>query len=340
MSKTYKAVAVVAPGTLKLVEKPRAEPGPTQVRIRVEACGVCHSDAVTVEGGFPGLTYPRVPGHEVIGKIEALGSSVSNWQIGQRVGVGFLGGHCNACEPCRRGNFVNCQKQPMSGVHFDGGYAEVMVAQANALAAIPDELSSIEAAPLLCAGLTTFNALRRSKARAGDLIAIQGVGGLGHLAIQFAKYMGFRVAAIARGSEKQVLAKKLGAHHYIDSTTQDVAAELQKLGGARAIVATAANSQSMAALLGGLAARGELITAGIGGDEPIALSPLLMLFGERRVLGTLTGSPIDSEDTLAFSALQGIKAMIETVPLAKAAEAYKRMMNNEARLRIVLTTGQ
>jgi D-arabinose 1-dehydrogenase-like Zn-dependent alcohol dehydrogenase len=227
----------------------------------------------------------------------------------------------------------------MSGVHFDGGYAEVMLAESDALTAIPDELTSAEAAPLLCAGVTTFNALRNSRARAGDLVAIQGIGGLGHLGVQFAKYMGFRVAAIARGSEKEALAKKLGAHHYIDSTAADVAAELQKLGGARAIVATAANSASMAPLIGGLAPRGEMVVAGAG-SEPIAVNPIPMIFGERRVTGTLTGSPLDAEDTLSFSALQGIRAMIETAPLAKAADAYRRMMKNEARFRMVLVTGQ
>ena len=339
MSDSYQAVQVVAPGKLELVQKPVPEPGSEQVRIRVEACGICRTDSLTVEGGFPGLTYPRVPGHEVIGTIDAVGSAVAQWRVGQRVGIGFLGGQCNQCESCRRGDFVNCQRQPMSGIHFDGGYAEVMLAQANALVAIPSELTSVEAAPLLCAGLTTFNALHKSKARAGDLVAIQGVGGLGHLAIQFAKHMGFRVAAIARGLDKQALAKQLGAHHYIDTTTQDVAAELQKLGGARMIVATAADSASNAALLGGLDVRGEMVIAGAGGGDPITLNPVLMLFGERRVSGTMTGSPIDSEDTLAFSVLQGIKAMIETVPLARAAEAYRRMMNNEARFRIVLTTG-
>ena len=340
MNNTYKAIEVVAPGKLEIAVRQVPEPAATQVRIRVEACGICHTDAFTVEGGFPGIKYPRVPGHEVIGRIEAVGGSVTRWQIGERVGVGYLGGHCNVCEPCRRGDFVNCKQQPMSGVHVDGGYAEVMLAQANALVAIPAEFASTEAAPLLCAGLTTFNALRKSAARAGDLVAIQGVGGLGHLGIQFAKHMGLRVVAVARGPAKAKLAMELGAHHTIDSTSRDVAAELQKLGGARMILATAADSQSMSGLVGGLAARGEMIVAGAGGDGPITLDPVLMLFGERRVSGTLTGSPIDNEDTLAFSALQGIKAMIETVPLERAAEAYRRMMNNEARFRIVLTTGQ
>lgn len=336
---TYRAVQITGPGKMELVERPVPEPGPTQVRIRVEACGVCHTDALTVEYGFPGLAYPRVPGHEVVGRIDAVGSAVTTWKVGQRVGAGFLGGHCGACERCRRGDFVNCQ-QPLSGVHFDGGWADVMLAQANALASIPDELSAASAAPMLCAGVTTFKALRNSSARAGDLIAIQGVGGLGHLAIQFAQRMGFRVVALARGVGKRDLAKKLGAHHYIDTTAQDASAELQKLGGARVIVATAADSQSMSPLVGGLAARGEMVIAGGGGTQPIALNPVSMLFGERQVYGTITGTPIDSEDTVAFSVLQGIEPMVEMLPLAQAQDAYRRMMSNEARFRMVLTTGQ
>src|SRR6267154_1338760 len=337
MSRTYKAVQVTKPGKLEVVERAMIEPAFGQVRIRVEACGVCHSYALAVEGGFPGLAYPRVPGHEVIGKIEAIGSGVQGWKEGQRVGVGFMGGHCGHCENCRRGDFVNCRNQPISGVHSDAGYAEMMIAQATGLAAIPDDLST-EAAPLLCAGLTTFNGLRNSKARPGELVAIQGVGGLGHLGIQYARRMGFQVAAVARGSEKASLAKKLGAHHYIDSKAQDPVAALQALGGARLILATAANSKSMSPLLGGLAPRGQLIVAGAGGDEPISVNPIPLLFGMRSITGTMTGSSIDAEDTLSFSSLQGVRAMIETVPLAKAAEAYGRMMRNEARFRIVLVT--
>jgi D-arabinose 1-dehydrogenase-like Zn-dependent alcohol dehydrogenase len=340
MSATYRAFQAVAPGKLQAVNLLIAEPPPGHVRVRIEACGVCHSDAVTVEGGFPGLTYPRVPGHEAVGKIDALGSGVEPWRVGQRVGIGFLGGHCGICSRCRRGDFVNCERQPVSGVHSDGGYAEVMIAKANALVAIPDELSPVEAAPLLCAGLTTFNALRKSTARARDLVAIQGVGGLGHLGIQYARYMGFKVAAIARGADKRDLALKLGAHNYIDSNTQDPSAELQRLGGARVILATAANNKSMAALVGGLAPQGEMIIAGAGGGEPMGINAVPLIFGERSIVGTLTGHSIDGEDTLAFSALQGIRAMVETYPLAKAEEAYRRMMNNEARFRIVLVTGQ
>jgi alcohol dehydrogenase, propanol-preferring len=340
MSSTYQAVQVTQPGKFEVVERSIIEPGFGQVRIRVEACGVCHSDALTVEGGFPGVTFPRVPGHEVIGKIEAAGPGVQGWKEGQRVGVGFMGGHCGHCQRCRRGDFVNCQNQPISGTSTDGGYAEMMIAQASGLAAIPDDLLPIEAAPLLCAGLTTFNGLRNSNARPGDLIAIQGIGGLGHLGIQFARRMGFQVAAIARGSEKEGLAKELGAHYYIDTNAQDPVAALQALGGARLILATAANNKAMSPLLGGLAPRGQLVVAGAGGDEPISVNPVPLLFGMRSIAGTMTGSSIDAEDTLSFSSRQNIRAMIETVPLAKAAEAYGRMMRNEARFRIVLVTGQ
>jgi D-arabinose 1-dehydrogenase-like Zn-dependent alcohol dehydrogenase len=340
MDTTYRAIQAIAPGKLQAVDLAVTGPPPGHVRVRIEACGICHSDAVTVEGGFPGLTYPRVPGHEAVGKIEALGSGVEPWRVGQRVGVGFLGGHCGICSRCRRGDFVNCEHQPVSGVHTDGGYAEVMIAKANALVAIPDELTSVEAAPLLCAGLTTFNALRKSQARARDLVAIQGVGGLGHLGIQYARHMGFAVVAIARGAEKRDLALKLGAHHYIDSGTQDTSAELQRLGGARVILATAANNKSMSALVGGLAPQGEMIVAGAGGGEPMGINAIPLIFGERSIVGTLTGHSIDGEDTLVFSALQGIRAMVETFPLAKAGEAYRRMMNNEARFRVVLVMGQ
>jgi D-arabinose 1-dehydrogenase-like Zn-dependent alcohol dehydrogenase len=251
-----------------------------------------------------------------------------------------MGGHCGYCQRCRRGDFVNCQNQPISGTTTDGGYAEMMIAQASGLAAIPDDLLPIEAAPLLCAGLTTFNGLRNSNARPGDLVAIQGIGGLGHLGVQFARRMGFQVAAIARGSEKEGLAKELGADYYIDTNAQDPAAALQALGGARLILATAANSKAMSPLLGGLAPRGQLMVAGVGGDEPISVNPVPLLFGMRSIAGTMTGSSIDAEDTLSFSSQQNIRAMIETVPLVKAAEAYGRMMRNEARFRIVLVTGQ
>jgi propanol-preferring alcohol dehydrogenase len=339
MSAKYKAVEVTSPRVLKLVERTVTEPLPGQVRMRVEACGVCHSDSGTFEGLLPGITFPRVPGHEVVGKIDALGQGVSGWKIGQRVGVGFLGGHCGQCQSCRRGDFVNCTNQPVSGAHFDGGYAEVMMAFPNGLVAIPDGLSSVDAAPLLCAGITTFNALRRSSAKPGDLVAIQGIGGLGHLGVQYAARMGFTVAAVARGAEKEQLAKKLGAHHYIDSSACDPAAALKAVGGAKVILATASDSKSMSAIFGGLATRGRMIVVGVG-SEPIQVSPWQLLFSSVGVEGALTGSPIDNEDTLGFSLLQGIKPMIETVPLEKAEEGYQRMMSNKARFRVVLTMGK
>jgi propanol-preferring alcohol dehydrogenase len=338
-SRTYRAVQATKPGKLELVERTITEPPARKVRIRVEACGVCHSDAATVDGQFPGISYPRVPGHEVIGKIDAIGEGVSGWKIGQRVGVGFLGGPCFVCKPCRHGDFVDCENQPVSGVHYDGGYAEVMIASEDGISAVPDELSPAEAAPLLCAGLTTFNALRNSPARAGELVAIQGVGGLGHLGIQYARAMGFRVAAIDLGAEKAELAKKLGAHHYIDGKTQDPGAALQALGGASVILATAASGKAMSPLVGGLAVTGRMITIGVGND-PIEISPLILVFGRRSVEGALTGSTIDGEETLSFSALENIRPMIETVPLEKAPEAYARMMRGEARFRMVLLTGQ
>ena len=271
-----------------------------------------------------------------MGKIDAVGQGVSGWKIGQRVGVGFLGGHCGQCQSCRRGDFVNCTNQPVTGAHFDGGYAEVMMAFPNGLVAIPDRLSSVDAAPLLCAGLTTFNALRRSSAKPGELAAILGIGGLGHLGVQFAAHMGFKVVAVARGAEKEQLAKKLGAQHYIDSNAGDPAAALKALGGAQLILATASDSKSMSTLMGGLAPRGRMIVLGAA-PEPIQVSPFQLLFSCVGVEGALTGSPIDNEDTLGFSLLKGIKPMIETVPLEKAEEGYQKMMSNKARFRMVIT---
>jgi D-arabinose 1-dehydrogenase-like Zn-dependent alcohol dehydrogenase len=332
---TYRAIQVSEPKKLELVQRTLEEPPTGKVRIRVEACGVCHTDATTIEGGFPGITYPRVPGHEVVGEIDALGEGVSGWKIGQRVGVGFLGGHCGHCQPCRRGDFVNCSNQPISGIHYDGGYAEVMLAIPSGLVAIPEELSSAEAAPLLCAGLTTYNALRKAPAAPGDLVAVQGIGGLGHLGVQFAAHMGFRVAAIARGAEKAALAKELGAHHYIDSTSEAPTAALEALGGAKVILATASDSKSMSSLIGGLAPRGRMIVVG-GGSDALEVSPFQLLFGSRSIEGALTGSAIDNEDTLAFSVLENVRALIETVPLEQAADAYGKMMRNEARFRMVL----
>jgi len=339
MTKIYRAVQVTKPGRLEVVQRELTAPQPGKVRIRVEACGVCHSDALTVDGLSTDIRYPRVPGHEVVGKIDALGEGVSAWKLGQRVGVGFLGGYCGRCMPCRGGDFVNCQNQPVSGVADDGGYAEVMIADELALAAVPADLAPADAAPLLCAGVTTYNALRNSHARPGDLVAVQGIGGLGHLAVQFANRMGFRVAALARGEKMQPLARQLGAHHYIDSQSEDPVAALQALGGASVILATAPSGKAMSALIGGLRARGRMIVVGVAPD-PIQVATEQLVFGTRAIEGSLTGSPLDSEDTLAFSVLEGIRPMIETVPLEAAAEAYGKMMRSEARFRMVLVTGQ
>src|ERR1700752_4099574 len=339
MKSTYKAVEVSAPGTLRVVERRVSEPGPGQVRIRVEACGICHTDAATVMGSYPGLKLPRVPGHEVVGRIEALGSGVSRWKIGQRVGVGLIAGEDGVCESCRRGDIVNCQHPVTLGVTVDGGYAEVMIAEARGIAAIPDELSSAEAAPLLCAGITTYNALRNAGLRGGDLVGVQGIGGLGHLGIQFARHMGFRTVAIGRGREKEKLAKNLGAHVYIDTAAEDAAAALQRLGGARAILATAPTGSGMGPLVAGLGTRGKLIIVGVPFD-PIQLSAFPLVFGGRSIYGSLTGTPIDNEDGLAFSVLENIRPMIETLPLEQTADAYARMIEGKARFRMVLVTGQ
>src|SRR5262245_34995026 len=337
MRGTYKAAEVSAPGTIRVVERPISEPGPGQVRIRVEACGICHTDAATVMGTYPGLTLPRVPGHEVVGRIEALGSGVSRWKIGQRVGVGLIAGEDGVCEPCRRGDSVNCQNPVVSGVTADGGYAEVMIAEARGIASIPDALSSAEAAPLLCAGVTTYNALRNAGLRGGDLVAVQGIGGLGNLGVQFARHMGFRTVAIGRGREKEKLAKDLGAHVYIDTAAEDTVAVLQSMGGARAILATAPSGDAMRSLVSALAARGKLIVLGVPQDQ-IELNAWPLVFGGRSIYGSLTGTPIDIEDTLAFSVLENIRPMIETAPLEQAADAYARMMQGKARFRMVLVT--
>lgn len=339
MTGTYKAVAVTAPGVLSVVERPMSKPGAGQVLIRVEACGICHTDAITVGGQYPGLTLPRVPGHEVVGRIEALGANVSGWRIGQRVGVGFFGGQDGTCEPCLRGDFVNCLNLIVPGLTTDGGYAEVMIAEARALASIPDDLNSAQAAPLLCAGVTTYNALRNAPARSGDLVAIQGVGGLGHLGVQYARRMGFRTVAIGRGSDKAKLAKELGAHVYIDSAAEDAVAALQRLGGAKVILATAPSNRSMGPLVAGLKTRGRLIIVGAS-LEPLEVSTLPLIFGGRSIEGSLTGSAIDGQDTLSFSVLENVRPMIETMPLEKAADAFARMMSGEVRFRMVLTTGQ
>jgi len=334
MSTTYRAIEVSRPGEFSEVQKPLLDPGPNQVRIRVEACGVCHSDSGTVEGLFP-IDWPRVPGHEVVGRIDALGSGVQGWAVGQRVGVGFLGGSCGYCEFCRNGDLVNCRNQEFTGIHHDGGYAEVMIAKASGLMSIPDDLSSADAAPLLCAGITTFNALRNAPAKAGDLVAVLGIGGLGHLGVQYARHMGFEVAAIARGAGTAELAKKLGAHHYIDWAATDPAAALQALGGAKVILITASGGKTVAATFKGLRAGGVSINVGVG-PEPIEITSLDLIFGERKVAGALTGNPATGDATLRFSALTGVSAMIETVPLQEAPAAYAKMMAGKARLRMVL----
>jgi alcohol dehydrogenase, propanol-preferring len=336
MNATYRAIEVPRPGEFSEVRKPLHDPGPNQVRIRVEACGVCHSDSATVDGIFPGITYPRVPGHEVVGRIDALGLGVQGWAVGQRVGVGFLGGYCGYCEFCRNGDLVNCKNQEFTGIHHDGGYAEVMIAKASGLVSIPNDLSSVDAAPLLCAGITTFSALRNAPAKAGDLVAVLGIGGLGHLGVQYARHMGFEVAAIARGADKAELAKKLGAHHFIDSAATDVAAALQALGGAKVILITASGGKTVAATFKGLRPGGVSIVLGVG-PEPIEVSSMNLIFGTRRLDGALTGAPAVGDATLRFSALTGVAAMIETVPLEEAPAAYAKMMSGKARFRIVLT---
>jgi D-arabinose 1-dehydrogenase-like Zn-dependent alcohol dehydrogenase len=324
-------------GDFELVERDIPEPHAGAVRIKVQACGICHSDSLTKEGTWPGLEYPRVPGHEVAGIIDAIGDGVRGWTSGQRVGVGWHGGHCGYCDPCRRGNFVQCQTAAqVPGITYDGGYADYMIAPAEALALIPDDLSAVEAGPLMCAGITTFNSLRHSGAGPGDLVAVLGIGGLGHLGVQFAAKMGFDTVAIARGADKGPLARQLGARHYIDSESQDPAAELIKLGAARVILATATSGKAFAAAVGGLALGGKLIILGVG--EPFDVQPLQLIGGRRSIAGWPSGSSIDSQDTLRFSALTGVRSMNEVFSLERAAEAYARMMSGQARFRVVLTT--
>src|SRR5437899_11684038 len=308
MKSTYKAVEVYEPGKLRVVERQVSEPGAGQVRIRVEACGICHTDAATVMGVYPGLTLPRVPGHEVVGRIEGLGAGVSRWKIGQRVGIGLIAGEDGVCESCRRGDPVNCQNSVTSGVTVDGGYAEVMIAEARAISSVPDDLTSAEAAPLLCAGITTYNALRNAGLRGGDLVAVQCVGGLGHLGIQFARHMGFRTVAIGRGRDKEKLAQDLGAHVYIDTTDDDAAAVLRRMGGARAILATGTSGATMGPLVSGLSARGKLIVVGVPQD-PIQLNAFPIVIAGRSIYVSLTGNPIDGEDTLAFSVVDDIRPL-------------------------------
>ncbi len=334
-----RAVHVVSPGgPFELVERDIPDPGPRQVRIKIQACGICHSDSFTKLGAFPGMQYPRVPGHEVVGVLDAVGAEVPDWQMGARVGVGWHGGHCGHCVPCRRGDFILCTTAQTPGVSYDGGYADYMIAPFEALAAIPETLTAVDAAPLLCAGITTFNALRHSGAVPGDLVAVLGIGGLGHLGVQFAAKSGFHTVAIARGAGKGILARQLGARHYIDSTTQNVAEELTKLGGARVILATVTDAKSMTAAVGGLGIDGKLlIVAAL--MEPVEVSPLTLIMGRRSIAGWPSGTASDSEDTLAFSVLSDIRPMIEVYPLERAPEAYERMMSGKARFRVVLTTG-
>jgi D-arabinose 1-dehydrogenase-like Zn-dependent alcohol dehydrogenase len=325
-----------AGGEFEIVEREIPKPGAEQVLIKVQACGVCHSDVLTKEGGFPGLQYPRVPGHEVAGVIEELGAGVNTWKKGQRVGVGWHGGHDGTCLQCRRGDFINCVNQKFPGISYDGGYQQYMVAPVEAVAAMPEGLSDVEAAPLLCAGITTFNALRHSGALPDDLVAVQGIGGLGHLGIQFANKFGYKVAAIGRGSENASLAKKLGASVYIDSKATNAAEELQKLGGAKVILATAPNSKAMSELINGLGPNGKLVVVGATYD-PIEVTPVQLIFGNKSIQGWASGTPTDSEDTMKFAELTGVRPMIETYPLEKAGEAYARMMSGKAQFRVVLT---
>jgi D-arabinose 1-dehydrogenase-like Zn-dependent alcohol dehydrogenase len=336
---TMRAVEIPRPkGAFEIVERDVPVPGPGTVLVKVEACGICHSDLVTKEGLFPGIQYPRVPGHEIAGRIEVTGPGVTGWSAGDRVGIGWHGGHCGYCDSCRRGDFVTCQVAlQIPGITYDGGYADYIVVPAGALAHIPEGMSAADAAPLMCAGITTFNSLRHSGAGPGDLVAILGIGGLGHLGIQYAARMGFATVAIARGQDKAALARQLGARHYIDSQTEDVAAALQRLGGARVVLATVTSSPAMQAAIGGLRVNGKLIVLGAA-REPISVAPLAMIGRRLSIVGWPSGSSIDSEDTLAFSATSGVRSMNEVYPLAQAAEAYERMMSGKARFRVVLTT--
>lgn len=327
-----------ANGPFEVVTRDLPSPGPREVRIKVQACGICHSDSFTKLGAFPGIRYPRVPGHEVVGVIDAVGAEVPGWKPGTRVGVGWHGGHCGHCASCRRGDFITCASGQIPGITYDGGYAEYMIAPFVALASVPETLSSAEAAPLLCAGITTFNALRHSGAGPGDLVAVLGIGGLGHLGVQFAAKMGCHTVAIARGAEKARLARELGARHYIDSTTQNVAEELTRLGGARVILATVTDARSMSAAVAGLGIDGKLLIVGAAA-EPIEVSPLALIGARRSILGWPSGTASDSEDTMAFSVLSSIRPLIETYPLERAAEAYERMMSGKARFRVVLAMG-
>lgn len=331
-----RAVQVSKPGgPFELVEREIPIPTCGTVRIKVQACGICHSDAIVKEGIFPNIQYPKIPGHEVAGVIDALGEGVDGWSLGQRVGVGWYGGHCGSCEACRRGEFILCAKGKVAGISFDGGYAEYMIAPQEALALIPEELSAVEAAPMLCAGITTFNALRNSCAHAGDVVAVLGVGGLGHLGVQYAAKMGFHTVAIARGEEKGALAKQLGAHCYLNSQSVDVAQELQKMGGAKVILSTVTNNDAVSQVVDGLGHNGQLIIVGVP-FEPIQISAFSLIAGNRSIKGWASGTSIDSQDTMDFSALMGIRSMNQTFPLEKVEEAYQFMLEGKARFRVVL----
>jgi alcohol dehydrogenase/propanol-preferring alcohol dehydrogenase len=336
---TMRAVQVPEAGAdFELVEREVPEPSFGEALIRVHACGVCHSDMFAKQGGYPGVSHPLVPGHEIAGAIEALGDGVKGWKVGQRVGVGWFGGNCGYCEWCRRGSLIDCENTEIPGITRDGGYADYVVVRSSAMASMPDDLADEEAAPLLCAGITTFNALRRSGARGGARVAILGVGGLGHLGVQFAAKLGFATVAVARGTEKEELARNLGAHHYVDSTAGDPAQALQKLGGVDLILSTVTSSEAMGAVVGGLRPQGKLLVVGASMD-PIPMPAAMLIGGSKTIAGHASGTSIDSEDTLQFSVLSGVRPMIETVPLERAADAYDKMMNGQARFRMVITTG-
>jgi len=339
MAKMRAAEVETAKGRFRIAEREVPEPGRSQVRIKVQASGICHSDSLTKEGIWPGIQFPRVPGHEIAGIVDGIGGDVSAWKAGDRVGVGWHGGHCGHCDSCRRGDFLLCQvAAQIPGVTYDGGHADYVVVPAVALARIPEGLSATDAAPLMCAGVTTFNSLRNAGARPGDLVAVLGIGGLGHLGVQFAARAGFRTVAIARGKDKEALSRKLGAHHYIDSQEQDPAAELTRLGGAKVILATVTSGKAMTAALGGLGNDGTFVVLGAA-HENLDVPPLFLLGGRRAIKGWPSGTAIDSQDTMEFSALTGVRPMNELVPLERAAEGYDRMMSGAARFRVVLTTG-
>jgi len=340
MATKMKAAQISKPGgNWELVERDIPEPQGGQVRVKVEACGICHSDSLVKEGLWPGLKYPRVPGHEIAGRIDAVGDNVTGWTLGRRVGVGWHGGHDFVCEQCRRGDFAMCVSRKVTGIDFDGGYAEYMIAPATALAAIPDGLSAEEAGPFMCAGVTVFNALRNSGARGGEVVAVHGIGGLGHLGVQYARQMGFETVAINRGNDKEPLARELGAHHYIDATATDVVTELQKLGGARVILATAPNSQAISGLVDGLAPSGKLLVPAAPA-EPLSISVSSLIMRRSSVAGWYSGTARDSQDTLEFSALRGVHPVIESYPLARVAEAYEQMHSGRVRFRVVLTMSE